>query len=188
MVLGSPLACMSTTASPVSAADLEARRIIGQRRDVVEDRGAGVCRRARHACLARIDRDHGAEPASPSITGSTRRARPPSSTGSEPGPRRTRPRYRRYPRRLAASSAAWTMAPSVRVVEAAVGEAVRRDVDDAHEQRAIESEPGEGRARRGDALEQSGEIGVARTAASACAVRSRRSVLPRRRPRSARRR
>ena len=47
------------------------------------------------------------------------------------------------------------------VVEAAVGEAVRRDVDDAHQHRAVERDPGEGRPLRGDPLEQGGESGVA---------------------------
>ncbi len=52
------------------------------------------------------------------------------------------------------------------VEEAAVGERIRRDVDDAHQHRPIEREPGEGRARRRHALEQRLEIGVARLRAA----------------------
>ena len=45
---------------------------------------------------------------------------------------------------------------------AAIGEAVRRDVDDSHDQAAVHGKPGDGRARRGDAGQGGGDRRIAR--------------------------
>ena len=127
--------------------------VVRQRRDVVEDVGAGGGGPAHHLGLARIDGDpclgaraqaldDGDDAAQLFLGGNVLGA---------------------GPRRLAADvedvGAFLGKLQAVRdgrlrrSMQAAVGEAVGRDVDDAHDARPVEGEAGESGARRGDRLE-----------------------------------
>ena len=134
IVRGSPCMCIRQTYAPASAIDARELRVAAQRGDVVHERE----RRARAPAVPprpSTCRSRPGGPTSPSSTGMTRRSSSSSETSSAPGRVDSPP--------TSTSAAPSAEQPSRRRhrdrridVVAAVGEAVGRDVDDAHHRRA----------------------------------------------------
>ena len=144
MVRGSPCMCMRQTSAPLAATT---PAISASPRSAVTSltivAPAASARRATSAFAVSIEMTTAERARTPSITGSTRSSSTSSDTPSEPGRVDSPPMST-----IAAPSSTWRSASSmasVRIEEAAaVGEGVRRDVDDAHQHRA-----GQARFERG---------------------------------------
>ena len=131
----------------------EARRVVGERRDVVEEVGAGVEGGPRDGGIAGVDRDRQREALGAQrrddrddagdLLGDRHRIGARAGSNSPPMSRMSAP--------AAASARACASASGRREVQAAVGEAVGRDVQDAHDPRPVEREAADRRARRREA-------------------------------------
>ncbi len=154
MVRGSPWACIRTTGRPVRAATSRPFGIVGEGGDVVDEAGAGSGGPAHHLGMAGVDRERDARAFGQRFD---HRQHAPAflveadGLGARPG---------RFPADVEHVGALGLELEGVGdggfrcEVAAAVGEAVGRDVDDAHDAGPVEGEPGDGGPRRLQALEQ----------------------------------
>ena len=133
---GSPSMCMRQTGQPASATTPRHLGVAAQRGHVVDDRGAGGERAARHLGLGGVDRDRAPRPLprSASTTGTTRRALRSIDDRRRSPAASTRRRRRRSPRLLGGHRPRpGGRAASGSTKQAAVRERVGGHVDDPHD-------------------------------------------------------
>ena len=158
-------ACASAPARRRRRRPRRQRRIVPQPADVVDDGRAGGERGAGDLGLVGVDRDRAREAraASPSTTGSTRASSSSSGSGSAPGRVDSPPTSSRSAPSATICSAASTARAGIEQ-SAAVGKRVGRDVEDAHDERALaeaqRSLAGQGNGSNGGRAEHGLVLGI----------------------------